>query len=220
MADPFDTSNTDAAADAQAAQNGGGSVLDSPAFWKNLTTFGAQTMVAANARTPGGFLQYGAGPLGPIGAGILGTMEQNRQNAKLQSDLGFQGAQTKNLGAELAQKRIQTAMSLGQYNFTAPFYGQPQLDQNGNPVPGTGGGGFMGGASPGGQSGAAQSDASQSGAPSPSGPQQQANGQGGGAGGLAQSIRGIEGGYGTGLNSGRYAGAYQFGTGALYDAGL
>lgn len=210
MADPFDITNTDAATDAQAAQNGGGSLLDSPAFWRNLQTFGAQTMVAANARTPGGFLQYGSGALGPIGAGILGSMEQNRQNAALQSQLGLQGAQRQNLQQELAQKRVNSAISLGSYNnFMAPLYGMPKLDQNGNEIPGS-----------------VSDTQSQSGAqPQASVGQQQPQSQqasgGGGAGGdLASIIRGIEGGYGTGTNAGRYAGAYQFGSAALMDAGL
>lgn len=207
--DPFDVTNTDAATDAQAAQNGGGSLLDSPSFWRNLQTFGAQTMVAANARTPGGFLQYGSGALGPIGAGILGTMEQNRQNAALQSQLGYQGAQTQNVRQKTAQERIQTAQSLGQYNYLAPFINQPQLDPNGNPIPGsTGVNPLAGGAQQ-------QSQGQPSGAPG-----QAASSSGGGAGGLAAGVRGIEGGYGTGMNSGGYLGAYQFGTAALTDAGL
>ena len=206
--DPFDTTNTDASADALAAQNSGGSLLDSPSFWRNLQTFGAQTMVAANARTPGGFLQYGSGALGPIGAGILGTMEQNRQNAKLQSELGMQGAQTRNLQQELAQKRIQSAINLGSYNnFMAPLYGMPKLDQNGNEIPGSVSDTTS---QPGMQPQASSAPAQQ--------PQQQASG--GGAGGLAAGIRGIEGGYGTGTNAGGYAGAYQFGAASLLDAGL
>ena len=68
-----------------------------PQTARNLLMFGASTMAAANARTPQGFLAYGAGAMGPIGAGLMGMNEQAIQQAKLGSELAYQRAQTQQL---------------------------------------------------------------------------------------------------------------------------
>ena len=80
--------------------SGGGLFGMSPDFARNLLTFGASTMAAANARTPQGFLAYGGGPLGPIGAGLMGMQQQGMDLAKLRGQLGLQQAQTQHTQAE------------------------------------------------------------------------------------------------------------------------
>lgn len=207
MADPFDVANSDTYADPNAPSR---STFDSPDFYRNLTAFGAATMAAANERTPQGFLKYGTGVAGPVGAGMLGAMEQNRQNAQLQSQIGLRGAQTSNLRQEQIAKKIATAQGLGQYNALAPLYGTPQLDPQGNPIPGGGG--------------PSQSlYSSPSVTPTAAQPQGQvASGQQGGPSDVAAGIRGIENTSGnSGIkNSAGYLGNYQFGTAALTSAGL
>jgi len=71
-----------------------------PQFWNNLLSFGAATMQGANARTPQGFLANGSGALGPIGVGLQAGVANAQQMAKTRSELGLQGAQAANLGAE------------------------------------------------------------------------------------------------------------------------
>jgi hypothetical protein len=122
-ADPFDIGNSDAAGDAAASQSG--SIFDSPSFYRNLTAFGASTMAAANARTPQGFLQYGTGIAGPVGAGMLGAMEQSRQNAELQSKIGLQGAQTATLKQGMAKSQIETEFLKNRLNLMQNL---PSLD--------------------------------------------------------------------------------------------
>lgn len=100
MADPFDTTNTD-------QPNASGALGISPDAWRNLLAFGAATLTAANARTPQGFLQYGAGAAGPLGAGVQGAMASNLENAKARSALGYQNATTQNQLADLQLKRLQ-----------------------------------------------------------------------------------------------------------------
>jgi hypothetical protein len=78
----------------------GGFLGLSPEFARNLLTFGASTMAAANQRTPQGFLAYGSGALGPIGAGLMGMQQQGMDLAKLRSQIGAQQAQTANTQAQ------------------------------------------------------------------------------------------------------------------------
>lgn len=127
MADPFDLNNGD-------VQQAGGLGGISPDFWRNLATFGAQTAVAANARNGQGFLTYGNGAAGPLGAGFLGASEQARQNQLTRSQLGLQGAQLQ--GAQLSNvgHRFSNAVQRQNYNMIAPLYGTAPLDENGNPM--------------------------------------------------------------------------------------
>jgi hypothetical protein len=140
---------------------------------------------------------------------MLGAMEQSRQNAQLQSQIGLQGAQTSNLKQEQIAKKIATAQGLGQYNALAPLYGTPQLDSQGNPVPGGGG--------------PSQSlYSAPSVTPTAAQPQGQGAQQASAPGDVAAGIRGIENTSGNpGIkNSAGYLGNYQFGTAALTSAGL
>lgn len=86
MPDPFDVSNSDIPA-ADPTQT-------SPDFWRNLAAFGSQMAVAANARTPQGFLQYGPGLAGPFGAGVMGAMSNDMDIARQRANLGLVGAET------------------------------------------------------------------------------------------------------------------------------
>ena len=81
-------------------------------FSQNLQDFGASLSTAANARGPGGFLTYGQGFAGPLGAGILGTQQAEQQRAALQSQMGLQQAQAGNIAAQTALTRLQLPMSL------------------------------------------------------------------------------------------------------------
>lgn len=85
--DPFDVTHTD-----QPYDEGRGGL--NPDFARNLLAFGAAAMQGANARTAGGFLANGTGPLGGIGAGIQGAMQQNLAAGRTRSELAYQGAQT------------------------------------------------------------------------------------------------------------------------------
>jgi hypothetical protein len=103
MADPFDATNSDSSGD-------GGAFGISPDAWRNLMAFGAATTVAANARDGRGFLTYGTGPLGALGAGALGAMDSSRQNAQARSQLGQQAANTRYLGAETQGRQLQNQL--------------------------------------------------------------------------------------------------------------
>lgn len=68
--------------------------LQSPSWWNNLAAFGANMSVAANARTPDGYLAYGNGFAGPLGAGVLGAQQASQQNALMRANLARSGAET------------------------------------------------------------------------------------------------------------------------------
>ena len=70
--DPFDVANVD-----NYSQPGMFGV--SPDVWRSLANFGGNLAAAANARTPGGFLQYGGGFAGPFGAAVSASQGQGLQ---------------------------------------------------------------------------------------------------------------------------------------------
>jgi hypothetical protein len=115
MADPFDATNSDSSGD-------GGAFGISPDTWRNLMAFGAATTVAANARDGRGFLAYGTGPFGALGAGALGAMDSSRQNAQARSQLGQQAANTRYLGAETQGRQLQNQL----LQMSMPFEQQRQ----------------------------------------------------------------------------------------------
>jgi hypothetical protein len=175
-----------------------------PDFWHALASFGANMAVAANERTNGGFLKYGGGIAGPMGAGVLGMMESQALAQKQQAALGYQGAQTADVLSQLAQRRLQTQQMQQQMRFRQQY--AQQLMQ-GTP----GGGGFGGAPFSGGGGGTAPGMAPTPGAAS----------NGGGQGmPLSSAIGTIEDPTGKSINPQGYVGKYQFGTGALQHAGL
>lgn len=89
---------------------------DNPNTWQNLMNFGASTLAAANARTPQGFLAYGAGPMGSIGAGILGAQEQARQRDLGRSLIGEQGARAGLYSAEARKADVEARLQQLYYN--------------------------------------------------------------------------------------------------------
>lgn len=101
MADPFDTAGADVPGTGQANL---GAMMQSPSFWNNLASFGAALSTAANARTPQGFLAYGNGFAGPLGAATQDTMAQAQHNALVRSELAGQAASTQ--GQQLQNERI------------------------------------------------------------------------------------------------------------------
>ncbi len=116
MADPFDLGGSN-----QPAADGG----ISPDTWRNLMAFGSQMAIAANARTPQGFLAYGTGLGGPLGAGVQGALSQSMDTAKLRSSLGLQGMQRQNLQSEIESRGLQNRMTEQQLRFMQQ-YGAPQ----------------------------------------------------------------------------------------------
>jgi soluble lytic murein transglycosylase-like protein len=80
---------------------GGGNFLGmDPQTARNLLAFGASAMQAANARTPQGFLANGAGPLGPIGAGLQGMMQNQYAQQQLGSEAALRNAQAQQIGLQ------------------------------------------------------------------------------------------------------------------------
>lgn len=136
MADPFDFNNA------------GGS------DWaRNLMAFGSQMAMAANARTPQGFLQYGNGFAGPLGAGIQGGMAQAQDTAKLRSSLGLQALQGQNIQSEIESRGIQSRLTNARLEMlnSEPSFGFPGQDMPGGGQPpgpqsdaGGSGGGYRG----------------------------------------------------------------------------
>lgn len=114
MADPFNATGSDPQND----------------VWRNLMQFGLATMRAANERDGSGFLKYGAGALGPLGAGGEAAMQQSRDNQLARSQMNLQGA-------EARSKTIGSNLQLQQLNFQRAMLGLPPLDENGA-VPGAG----------------------------------------------------------------------------------
>ncbi|CAM6001450.1 unnamed protein product [Sphagnum balticum] len=76
--------------------------------------FGANMGVAANARTPQGFLQYGSGLAGPMGAGIQGAVQDARKYQQLQNQQALQRAQVANYGSENTLRGAQTELAKAQ----------------------------------------------------------------------------------------------------------
>lgn len=80
----------------------------SPDFWRNVANFGANLSTAANARNGQGFLTYGQGFAGPLGAATLANQQFQIQQPFLGAEL--QKAQLANQGASI-QNQLQ-AMQL------------------------------------------------------------------------------------------------------------
>ena len=165
----------------------------SPAFWSNVANFGGNLAVASNARNGQGFLTYGQGAAGPIGAAVLANQQQQQQNPFLAAEL--QRARLGNQSASMQNQLTQMRMPLEQAQTAA----LTNLYKNG--LPGVGTTPDQGGAATGGTA------AAPSGGVPSTAPQQ-------------QRIKGFEGGDYSAMNSGGYAGAYSMGTAALADAGV
>jgi hypothetical protein len=129
MADPFNLTDPSSA---DPSQGFGGIPADT---WRNLMSLGAGMSVAANARNGQGFLTYGNGLAGPLGAGIQSTLGQSGEIAGLRSQLAQRQAQTQGQQIQNSGARVQNAMNLGRYNMAAPYLGQPTLDAQGNVAP-------------------------------------------------------------------------------------
>lgn len=97
--------------------------------WQNLMSFGLNTMAAANKRTPEGFLEYGTGSLGAIGAGGQAAMDNARQNSMAR-------VQMQSLGADAQSKYLQNMLSLNQVNAWRKLSGQEPLSMPGGGLPG------------------------------------------------------------------------------------
>ncbi len=134
MADPFAAVENPSPDTATAT----GSLGGSPDFWRNLMNFGAADLVAANARTPQGFLEYGPGWQGALGAGILGAENQQRQNASLNSQINLQQAQAGLTGAQAGLTRLQVPFQMMKLQML-------QNALNSNPFAGQSGGPMGGG---------------------------------------------------------------------------
>lgn len=93
---------------------------------RNLMQFGLATMAAANQRDASGFLTYGPGALGAIGAGGLQAMQGARENTLAR-------AQMQDIMSQSAGRNFDNRQKLMQYNLWAPELGMPQLDMTGNP---------------------------------------------------------------------------------------
>lgn len=108
MADPFSPSGSDAN------------------LWQNLMQFGMATMAAANERDGGGFLKYGGGALGPIGAGGMQATQSARERA-------LANAQVSNLTSETQSRQLQNAVSLYPINLQRQAYGMAPFEMPGIP---------------------------------------------------------------------------------------
>lgn len=104
----------------------------SPDLWRNLAAFGAAVSASANARDSNGFLTYGPGLGGPLGAGLLQAQQASRTNAKTSADIGNTRANTGLLNSEVQKNRVQNTMMLQGINFQRSTMGLPPLDANGN----------------------------------------------------------------------------------------
>lgn len=111
-------------------------------FWSNLTNFGMATMAAANQRDGNGFLTYGNGPLGAIGAGGMQATQQARQNDLANQQLQQMAAQTQGIQNQnalfpLQMQRMQAEMGLlnninDRMAKPSPAAGQPWTSSAGN----------------------------------------------------------------------------------------
>jgi hypothetical protein len=91
--------------DSTSGGNGNFLGLDS-ATARNLLAFGAAAMTGANARS-GPWLTNGSGPLGAIGAGLQGMMQNQYQQQQLNSEIGLRNAQAQQIGIENQLKQLQ-----------------------------------------------------------------------------------------------------------------
>ena len=111
MADPFDATNSDAPPDPNAFLG------VSPDAWRNLMTFGAATTAAANARDGRGFLTYGTGPLGALGAGVLAATNSATTNAQARSDMARAAATKGYLQSQTQSQNLQNQLLQTQMPF-------------------------------------------------------------------------------------------------------
>lgn len=113
LGDPFS-----AAASQQTAP---GFLGQSPAFWQHLAMFGGNLVQGANARTPSGHLANGTGFAGPFGAAIGATAQQAQEQAKSQSDIAKNRADTTsvNLGNTVKQAQIPAQLLQAQFQTNA-----------------------------------------------------------------------------------------------------
>jgi len=88
----------------------------SPSFWQNLMNFGANMSVAANARTPEGFLAYGPGFAGPFGAAAVETEQQAREQANAAASRQLQQAQTSEAQTQALVNQLHIPMLQAQIN--------------------------------------------------------------------------------------------------------
>lgn len=96
---------------------GGGTFLgQSPNFWQSIAQFGGNLAAAANARTPGGFLAYGSGFGGPLGAATGATLQQQQDLARTRAGIGLQNAQAQNTAIDAALKRYQIPLLQQQFD--------------------------------------------------------------------------------------------------------
>jgi hypothetical protein len=120
MGDPF------AQTPAPPPSQGSGFLGIPQSSWQNLANFGAQTSVAANARTPQGFLEYGSGLAGPLGAGMLGAEKQAQQTAESMSGQGLQQAQTESAHVQTLMNELQ----IPKLEALNRYYQSPQFAQD------------------------------------------------------------------------------------------
>ena len=88
----------------------------SPSFWQNLMNFGANMSIAANARTPQGFLEYGNGFAGPFGAAAVQTEQQARDQANAAAQRQVSLAQAANLQSSTLLNQLHIPMLQAQIN--------------------------------------------------------------------------------------------------------
>lgn len=237
MADPF-------AQTAPAPAAPGPGFLGIPAStWQNLANFGANTAVAANARTPGGFLEYGTGPQGALGEGAIQTQQQAIERNSAMAQQQLLGAQTEQaqMGAAMQALQIPGLQAINKfYTDTGPngYAAVMGLGQSGQQPqqPDQSQGGYAP-AAPGGTAIAPPDTSGARAAPGPSPTGDLAPYSGASAasaGGLTPGAPGSEGTnvYGAAVrnvesqnnysatNNGGYLGAYQFGTANLQSTGL
>lgn len=95
----------------------------SPDTWRNLMMMGANLSTAANARDGRGFLTYGNGLAGPLGAGIQGTMESAQKQAQLRSQLQYQQQQIHSSQLQNRMTELQIPLLQQKLDFTRNLFG-------------------------------------------------------------------------------------------------
>lgn len=112
ISDPFDMANVD-------NYHQPGFLGVSPDVWRSLAGFGGNLAAAANARTNGGFLAYGGGLAGPLGAAISTSQQQGLQRGQALADIGYRGAlaQSEQLKNAMAMMNLPLAQAQAQLNY-------------------------------------------------------------------------------------------------------
>lgn len=91
-------------------QDGGGFLGQSPDFMRNLANFGANLSVAANQRNANGFLTYGQGIGGPLGAATLANQQYQAQQPYAMGELARQHAGLENDSASLQNQLLRASL--------------------------------------------------------------------------------------------------------------